>query len=115
MTATMTETDDLVTCDGCDAEMSESLYDASNGMCDACHSRRFECRECNEITLKSDAHPTHKTLCESCGDSKVEADRQEALDKAADELRELAEAIIESDDLTAVRKALAALKKLTPK
>ena len=113
MTATMT--DDMVTCDGCEAPMTESLYDASHGMCDRCHSKRFECRECREVTLKSDAHPTNRTLCQDCGDDRAEADRLEALDKGADTLRELAEAIIDSGDLAAVRKALAALKKLAPK
>jgi hypothetical protein len=106
-----TMTEELVTCDGCDREMSEALYDASEGLCDACMSLRFTCKECEELTLKAEAHATHKTLCESCGESRAEELRQEALDTAAEELRELVESIIGGEDLAAIKKALKALKR----
>jgi peptide subunit release factor 1 (eRF1) len=106
-----TATADMTTCDGCEAEMTEALYDASEGLCDACMRLRFTCSECEELTLKTDAHATHKTMCESCGESKAEEERQEALDKAAEELRDLVEEVIGGEDLAVIKKALAALKR----
>jgi hypothetical protein len=108
----MTMTEELLTCDGCEAEMTEARYDASEGLCDACMSLRFTCKECEELTLKTDAHPTRKSLCQDCGESKAEEERQEALDAAAEELRDLVESIIDGDDLAVVKRALASLKRV---
>jgi hypothetical protein len=101
----------MTACDDCEAEMTEALYDASEGLCDACMRKRFVCQGCEELTLKTEAHPTHGTLCQDCGESRAEELRQEAFDAAAEELRDLVESIIDREDLDAVRRALASLKK----
>jgi hypothetical protein len=107
-----TATEDMVTCDSCEREIEESTYDVNDGLCPACLARTFMCGECEERTLKAEVHAHFKNLCESCGESKAEEERQEALDAAAEELRELVESIIDGDDLAVVRKALATLKRV---
>lgn len=105
-------TAEMTTCDGCEREMTEALHEASEGLCDACMRLRFVCEGCDELTLKADSHPTHRTLCPDCGESRAEEERQEALDAAADELRELVEEIIGGEDLEVIAGALKSLKRL---
>jgi hypothetical protein len=108
----MTATCEMVTCDGCEAEMPEALYEACEGLCDACMRLRFVCSECEELTLKSDAHATHPAMCQDCGESKLEEEAAEMLDKAKDELDALVEGIKDSEDFAAICKAIRALKDL---
>lgn len=108
-------TDDLVSCDLCERPIPAAEYDAGEGLCPACLALHFDCEACRERTLRTDAHAAVSGLCQSCGEEQIEARHAEALDAAADELRELAEAIIEREDLAAVRQAVTALKRLTPK
>ena len=100
-------------CGHCDAEVPEAEWEAGDGLCAACLAAHFSCKECGERTHRDDAHATVKAHCESCGDSVIEARHQEALDAAADELRELVESVIDSGDLAAIRKALKSLKRLS--
>jgi hypothetical protein len=110
------ETDDEWTnCDECLESVTCDDYGANDGLCAACLAKTFVCEECEERTQKTDAHKTHGTLCEGCGDSKEEEIAQERLDAAKDSARETLEAILDLDDLAAALKALAALKKITPK
>jgi uncharacterized CHY-type Zn-finger protein len=107
-----TTTEELIECDECPALMTEAQYDASSGMCPACHALRFECSECKEVTLKSDAHATIKSLCGACGDERVEAEYSAALEGAGDELQALVDELTGAEDLVMVRKAITALKRL---
>jgi hypothetical protein len=108
----MTTADDLTTCDGCDAEMTEVLYEASEGLCDACMRKRLVCKECGELILKTDAHASHETLCQDCGESKDEEMAESELEAAKDELDELTEEIKGLDDIDAIRKAIKVLKRI---
>lgn len=101
----------MTTCDLCDAEITEDQYDTAEGFCPSCLALHFQCKDCDERILRADAHPARKTLCQDCGESRAEEERQEALDAAAEELRELVESIIDSEDLAVIRKALAACKR----
>jgi hypothetical protein len=109
-----TETE-TVTCDGCEAEISVDLYDANDGLCPVCLAETFVCEDCAGRCHQSDAHPALKTYCEACGDSKLEAEAEEWLDALKDEARDLLEAIVESEDLDAITKAVKALKRLQAK
>jgi hypothetical protein len=111
-----TETDEeeeTTACDFCDAEISQAVYDASEGICPACIATTMVCEECCDRIAKTDAYKTHTTLCEGCGDTKAEELASEALDAAKEELQDLVAEILESDDLDAITAALAALKQLT--
>jgi hypothetical protein len=109
----MTTAEDLVTCDECETEISEAVYDAGDGLCPTCLARTFVCEECSERVSKSDAHPDIAGLCESCGDSAIEAQHEERLDAAAETLRELVEEIIGNADLDVMARALKSLKRLS--
>ena len=109
---TMDTTDDLVTCDGCDRPIPSAEYDAGDGLCPDCLALHFDCEGCGERTKKTDAHPDAPGLCSDCGAEALEARHQEALDTAADELRELVESIIDAEDLDAMTRAIEALKRL---
>jgi hypothetical protein len=108
----MDANDDLVTCDGCDRPIRAAEYDRNDGLCPDCLALHFDCAGCGERTKKTDAHPDIPSHCHDCGAEALEALHQEALDTAADELRELVEAIIDADDLDAMTRALEALKRL---
>ena len=105
----------MTTCDGCNKAISEELHDANDGLCADCLAETFICKGCEGRTHQTDAHTVVKTRCETCGDELLEECRQARLDAAAESARELLEAIIESDDLAVLRKALALLRKLKPK
>jgi predicted RNA-binding Zn-ribbon protein involved in translation (DUF1610 family) len=109
---TMDTTDDLVTCDGCDRPIPSAEYDAGDGLCPDCLAVHFDCPECGERTRRTDAHPDAPGLCPDCGAEALKARHQEALDTAADELRELAESIIDAEDLDAMTRAVEALRRL---
>jgi hypothetical protein len=111
----MTDDATMTTCDNCTREISEDQYDDHDGLCAECLAGTFTCEECGERTFQTDAHGLLKTMCESCGDQELEERRQERLDKAAEELRDLTEAIIDLDDFGTIRKAVAVLKRLLPK
>jgi hypothetical protein len=121
MTETTTpETDDddateMTTCDNCSRDMTEDAFDSNGGLCAECLAGTFTCAECAERTFKIDAHTLHKTMCEGCGDEKVEEEAQEALEAAQSELQELVDQLTGLDDLAVIKKALAALKRLQPK
>jgi hypothetical protein len=106
------DADDLVTCDECDRTIPAAEYDAGDGLCAACLALHFTCAECGERTRKADAHPRLPGHCRDCGAETLEAWHQETLDAASDELRELAEAIIDAEDLDAIMRAVEALKRL---
>jgi hypothetical protein len=113
-----TETDDeedLATCDHCGDVISQAAYDAGDGLCAGCVATTFLCEDCSDRTYTEDAHKTHSTLCESCGDTKDEEIAQERLDAAKEAAQEAFDAILDSDDLAVIAKALAALKRLQPK
>jgi hypothetical protein len=115
MDAKTMEADDaleMTECDHCHDEISQAAYDAGDGLCAGCAATTFICEGCEDRTYTEDAHATHGNLCQGCGDEAIETERTEALDAAKDEARELLEAIIDSEDLAAVKEALAALKKL---
>jgi methionyl-tRNA synthetase len=101
-----------ITCDHCGRELTEDQYDAGEGLCDACHALHAECDHCGERVLKTELHKTRPTLCVPCGDSAIEAEAEAALDAAADELRDAVEAIIDRGELSVIRDAVAALKRL---
>ena len=101
-------------CDGCEVEISVELYDANDGLCEACLAETFICKGCEGRTHKTDAHAVVKSRCEVCGDELLEERRQERLDAAAEAARDLLEAIIDLDDLAVVKKALSALKRIHP-
>lgn len=106
-----TMTGDLTdACDHCEYEMTAAQYDAGNGLCDACHGLHFECGECSERTLKTDVHATRPGLCQSCGDEAIEAEHQDALDAAKDDLQGLFDTLVDGEDLDKIRKAIEALK-----
>jgi hypothetical protein len=107
-----TTTETTEECDHCSTELSEAQYEAGNGLCDACHALHATCSECDETTLKTDMHPVRKGLCESCGDSAIEAEYSAALDAAGDELQALVDELTGAEDLVVIRKAIAALKRL---
>jgi hypothetical protein len=113
----MTDDDapEMTTCDHCGDPISVELYDAGDGLCEGCAATTFICEDCEERTFTEDVHKTHATLCESCGDSKDEKIAQEALDAAKEAAQEAFDAILDSDDLAVITKALTALKKLVPK
>ena len=80
---TETEDVDLTQCDHCGEEFSQVAYDAAGAApCPGCAATTFICAECEDRTFTEDAHKTHSTLCESCGDSKDEEIAQERLDAA---------------------------------
>lgn len=106
-------TEELTTCDECETEMSLVTFDRNDGLCGECLAKTFVCEACGERTPKSDAHPDILTHCESCGDSAIEAQHEERLDAASDQLRELVESIIDGADLDVIAKALKSLKRLS--
>lgn len=106
-------TAELVTCDECETEISEAVYDAGEGLCPTCLARTFQCEECGERTAKSDAHPDIVSLCQCCGDSAVEAQHEARLDAASDQLRDLVEEVIGLGDLDVIARALKSLKRLS--
>jgi hypothetical protein len=114
---TETETDDdtqeWTNCDDCLDSVTVDDYDAGDGLCPACLAKTFVCEECEERTSQTDAHKTHGTLCEGCGDSRAEELASEALDTAKEELQALVDEILEHDDINAITAAVAALKPLT--
>jgi hypothetical protein len=116
MTTATSETEiEMTTCDACECEITEEQHEDHDGLCPACLAETFICRDCEGRTLKTDAHATVKGHCEACGDAKLEDRRQERFDAAAESARDLLEALIDLDDLAAVKKAVAALKRLQPK
>ena len=109
---TEAEADELLTCGHCEAEIPESEWEAGDGLCAACLAAHFKCEVCGERTHRDDQHATMQAHCQCCGDEAVEAMHQEALDTAADQLRELTEALIDSEDLAAIANAVKLLKTL---
>jgi hypothetical protein len=104
--------DDLVTCDECDWLITTAEYDRNDGFCPDCLALHFDCEECGERIRRTDAHPDVPGHCRDCGAEALEARHQEALERAADELRELVEAIIDAEDLDAMARAVDALRRL---
>ncbi|MFI5458976.1 MAG: hypothetical protein ACHRXM_26405 [Isosphaerales bacterium] len=112
-----TDTDDdepeTTTCDFCEAEISQAVYDAGDGLCQTCIATTLVCEECSDRIAKTDAHATHTTLCDGCGDAKAEELATEALDAAKEELQALVDELVGNDDIDAITAAVAALKALT--
>jgi hypothetical protein len=107
--------DGMIPCDGCENEITDELYDANDGLCAKCLAKTFVCEECQERTARTDAHMTHGSLCEGCGDAKDEEIAEERLTAAKEAAQEAFDAILETGDLAVILKALAALKRLAPK
>jgi hypothetical protein len=111
-----TETDDdqeWTHCDECLDSVTVDDYDAGDGLCPACLAKTFVCEECEERTSQTDAHKTHTTRCESCGDSQDEEIAEERLTAAKEAAQEAFDAILDTDELAVILKALAALKRLS--
>jgi hypothetical protein len=106
---------ETTTCDFCDGEITQAVYNAGDGLCQTCIDTTIVCEECSDRINKTDVHATHTTLCEGCGDSRAEELATETIDAARDEARELLESILEGEDLDAIRKAIKSLKRLAPK
>jgi hypothetical protein len=109
-----TETDDTewTNCDECLDSVTCADYDANDGLCAQCLAKTFVCEECEERTSQSDAHKTHTTLCEGCGDSKAEELATEALDAAKEALQELVDELVGLDDIDVLKRTIKALKRL---
>jgi hypothetical protein len=104
---------ETTTCDYCSAEISQAEYDEHDGLCKHCTDTTLVCEECSDRIDRTDAHKTHATLCQGCGETKTEDLATEALAAAKDELQELVDEILEHDDIDAITAAVAALKPLT--
>jgi hypothetical protein len=104
--------DEMTTCDFCEAEISQAEYDEHDGLCQHCTDTTIVCEECCDRINKADAHKTHGTLCEGCGDAKDEEAATEALDAAKEELHELVDELVGTDDIDAITAAVAALKSI---
>ena len=104
------EDDETTTCDFCEAEISQAEYD---GLCKHCTDTTIVCEDCCDRIDKTDAHKTHGTLCQGCGETKDEELATEALDAAKEELQELVDGLVGNDDIDAITAAVAALKQLT--
>src|SRR5271166_2095462 len=60
-----------VTCDDCAILISETQYEAHDGLCEGCFdSVHFTRSECGEVYHQDDRSETYKDLCEECGCSK---------------------------------------------
>jgi hypothetical protein len=104
----------LGVCDHCDEWLTEAETLAYECECQACHDERwFTCTECESETETSDRHAKHQTMCESCGGSKEEELREEALDAAKSELDDLLDQVKDTDDQDVLRRAIKSLKRLT--
>lgn len=59
---------EMTTCDNRGDEISLDRYDGHEGLCEGFVATTFICVECSNRTYTEDAHKTHSTMCESCGD-----------------------------------------------
>lgn len=100
---------DATECEECGAAIAEGVADEDCPLCPACFDRAFfVCEGCECQTDRGDEHASRKGLCQSCGEAKDE----EELDAAKDDLDALVDAIKDADDVKAIRRAIAALKRL---
>lgn len=107
-----TATANLIDCGECNAFISHAEFDDHDGYCKACYDETwFRCSDCNDSIERSEAHAAHDHLCESCGEAKVEEEREAALEAVKAELDELIEAVKDTDDLAVITKAIVALKR----
>jgi hypothetical protein len=109
--------DEPTLCETCQAVLGNDHDDSEYGdQCQACYTAsHFRCRDCEYDFELEDQSPKNKSLCVSCQESRDEEARQELHDKATGIARDLLEAIIDLDDLDAIKRAVAALKRLQPK
>jgi hypothetical protein len=111
-----TETDAPTVCDTCQAVLTDAEIEDFGDERRACHEARvFNCLGCQSECERTDAHPVRTGLCESCGEDAIETERTEALDAAKEAAQEAFDTILDTDDLAVILKALAVLKKITPK
>ena len=76
-----------VTCDDCAILISETQYEAHDGLCDRCYdSVHFTCSECSGEFHCDDHHETYTDLCEECGYSR----RTQLADELWAEIEDLA-------------------------
>jgi len=107
------EEEETTTCDFCDGELDQAAHDAGDGLCQTCIDTTIVCEECCDRIAKTDAHATHATLCQGCGESKDEELATEILDAVKEQLQELVDQLVSTDDIDAITAAVAALKALT--
>ena len=108
------EIDEPTLCETCQAELADD-HDADEygDQCQACYaSTHFHCLECDSDYELEDQSPKNKSLCLSCQETKDEEIAQERLDSAKEAARDALEAILDTEDVDVIRKALAALKRL---
>jgi hypothetical protein len=112
------ETDDEpMLCENCNATLPDD-HDADEygDQCQPCYARtHFHCLDCESDYELDEQSPKNKALCVGCQETKDEEIAQERLDAAKESAQELLDAIIDSDDLDTILKAVASLKRLQPK
>lgn len=108
--------DELVFCDDCGIALTDAELDECGEQCTKCYAAtHFTCCDCDGTFENEEASPKCKTRCETCQDSKEEEELAERMESLRDEARELMETLCDDGDLTQLRKAVAALKRLQPK
>jgi hypothetical protein len=107
-TATLVD-DEIVFCDTCNQELTDSEAHDLGDECRACHAlRHFTCAGCTdlfELVDECKAHPGH---CESCAESIVDA----RLDALKDELQRIVERIIDRGGERRLVRAIAAVRRV---
>ena len=110
--ATLTD-DDAIYC-GCGAALSDAEIDESGCECTRCHAAsHFTCGDCGESIDNEERSGKCKTRCQTCQETKDEAELEEQTDALRDQARDLVEAICDDRDMATLRKTVAALRKLS--
>jgi hypothetical protein len=112
-----TDEDDACTCITCSAILPDDHDDDSYGEeCEACYAKsHFYCLECESDYELEERSPKNACLCQSCQETKDEEIAAERLEAAKEAAQEAFDAILETEDLAVILKAMAALKRLAPK
>jgi hypothetical protein len=112
-----TDDDDACTCITCSAVLPDDHDDDSYGEeCQACYAKgHFYCVECESDYELEERSPKNKALCLDCQQAKDDEIAQERLDAAKEAAQEAFDALLDTDDLAVITKAVASLKKLAPK
>jgi hypothetical protein len=113
--ATLEADDDNVYC-ACGTILADSEIDECGEQCTECYAKsHFHCLVCDEDFELDEQSPSNKALCVGCQETRDEEIAQERLDAAKEAAQELLDAILATEDLAVITKALAALKRLAPK
>ena len=108
------QADDDVYCE-CGAALTDAEIDSSGYQCTRCHAgSHFTCADCGEDLDNEERSSKCKTRCQTCQEAKDEEELEARKESLRDEARELLESLCDDGDVTALRKAVAALKRLQP-